>query len=189
MLKNEIAAAFYLPASTADPVEWAQSQLDRIGVETVSSEPPEVTAKWAGLYCEVRVVDAWDLRALAMVFRQRDLLDRVDLDNAVDVERDGAIEIAKAFGDAARTLDVDTALIVTMPQVAENGFPSTDEYVAAQAEHVLTLDSDRLVRERFGLLYLSENVAHGIRPQGRDELPVPGGRLIFAGTGENRWIG
>ncbi len=56
---------------------------------------------------------------------------------------------------------------------------------------MLTADAPGLVAQGLPLLYLSDGYADGIEPvlarAPRDELPVPDGRLIFAGTGAHRW--
>jgi hypothetical protein len=48
------------------------------------------------------------------------------------------------------------------------------------------------VDDRFGLLYLGEPLAAALRHEHvrgvRDELPVEGGRVLFARSGAGRWV-
>jgi hypothetical protein len=195
MFTRELCAAFFLPPSIEDPVLL----IDRIGVENVRLDPHSVgagvtqlaEASWAGFRCEIRVQDLDEYRVLIVVFSQREFLALVDLEHAVELERDGAITLAESFRDACQALRPPVAFVLTRPEFAENGFPSTDSYVAEQDALVLTWDSDGLVGRRFGLLYLSADYAAMIEQpvSGRDELPAGDGRLIFAGTGQHRWIG
>jgi hypothetical protein len=150
-------------------------------------------ADWAGLRCEVRVMELEQLRVLLLVFLQSDFLDLVgehpagDDTTEVPVEEDGAIAVAEAFRDACGVLGPDVALILSSPKA------DLDGYVAEQEAAVLTGDVLALIKAGLGLLYLSAAYASDIdpilAPDQRDELPVEAGRLIFAGTGPHRWWG
>jgi len=195
--ERELCAAFYLERPDPDPASWVADVLAGIGVQRTwiwrpSAQTPvpigEVTyAEWAGLECEVWVRDLAHLRVLALVFRQNAFLDLVDLDAEGPVEQDGAIAVAHAFKDACEALAPEAAFVVTNPVSDLDGF------LAEQESAVVTLDELALVKGPFGLVYLPEALAAGLDPvlrlDPRDELPVRGGRLIFAGTGARRWWG
>jgi hypothetical protein len=56
---------------------------------------------------------------------------------------------------------------------------------------VLTLDGRALLNRGFGMLYLTDRVDFEVdatlETWPRDELPITGGRLVFAGKGQHRW--
>ena len=197
MSDRELCAAFYLERPEPEPADWPEQTLARIGVrrtwiwqpaaETPVPVEPVRYAEWGGLECEVRIRDLADLRVLALVFRQNAFLSLVDLDAEGPVERDGAITVAEAFRAGCESLAPEAAFVVT------NVVTDLDDFLAEQESAVVTLDELALVKGPFGLVYLPEALAGGIEPvlrlDPRDELPVRGGRLIFAGTGARRWWG
>jgi hypothetical protein len=187
---RELCAAFYADR-TDDRSD--EDSLRRIGVEKTwvgqpageyGPDSPEVRfASWAGLDCEVRTVDVDDYRVQLLVFRQQDFLALVDDGNAD--------ELADAFRRACEALRPKIAFLLALPQFDATGFPDTEGYVARQADLVLAWASDELAASQFGLLYLGPDYASflGSDLDGRDELPVADGRLLFAGTGQYRWSG
>jgi hypothetical protein len=196
--KRESCAAFFLPRSDEDHEPWVAAALDRMGVAKRWATEEARYVEWAGFECETRVLDLADHRVLLLVFRQGDLLALIyDADGGLDeerratVEQDGALALAEAFRDACGALSPAVAFIMTLPHVAETGLPDTEGFVADQASLVAAWDSDALVWRRYGLLYLGGDYASLVSdgPGRWDELPVDGGRLIFAGAGAGRWIG
>jgi hypothetical protein len=183
---NPVGAAFFLPRTPSNLYDvWLPDVLTRIG--TVPREqnvaPHRLEVDWGDLDCEAHVLDLPEFTVLLLVFEHRDLIRQL-----VDVERladaPDATPLARAFQQACFGLrsDLDVAFVLTSP------VHRLDRRVAAREYDVLTAATWDLIDARFPLLYLSDAYADGVPSQlpDRDELPLPGGRVIFSGSGPAR---
>jgi hypothetical protein len=184
--KHPVGAAFFLPRTPANLHDvWLPDALTRIGTVPQADpvEPAILTVEWGGLDCEAHVLDLDHFTVLVLAFDRMRLIDQF-----AEVEAAGGgsdrTPLAQAFRNAclAFTTDLDVAFVQTRPT------HHLLRFVAEQELPVLTADSGALVGEGLSLLYLSEAFASGVAPDAaRDELPAGGGRLLFAGTGADRW--
>jgi hypothetical protein len=162
--KRPVGAAFFLPRTAADRYVWLPDTLSRIGTVPQADpvDPAQLVVEWGDLDCEAHVLDLDSFTTLVLAFEHRQFLGQLAEAERIANGAD-AVPLARAFRAACIALGPD----------------------------VLTADSAALVTEFLPLLYLSESFASGIEPvltrQPRDELPVPGGRLIFRSAGEHRW--
>jgi SUKH-3 immunity protein len=184
--ERPVGVAFFLPRTPSNIADvWLPDVLTRIG--TVPREqdvaPHRLEVEWGGLDCEAHVLDLPDFTVLLLVFEHRDLIRQmIEAERLTDAP--DALPLVGAFRQACFGLrsDLDVAFVLTRP------VHRLDRRVAAQEYDVLIAATPDLIDAGFPLLYLSAAYANGVPPQlpGRDELPVPGGRLIFGGTGPAR---
>jgi hypothetical protein len=191
---RELCAAFYLERRDR---ERSENLPERAGASrTWTWRPSGETllplgeipyALWGGLRCEVRIPDLQHLRVLVLVYPQGAFLELFDLDGAVLTEREGAVAFLDAFRTACAALRPEAAFVITSPR------SDLDAFVAEQEAAVVALDELTLLTAPFGLVYLADALAAGVDsllgPDRREELPAPGGRMLFAGTGGQRWWG
>jgi hypothetical protein len=187
-LKRPIGAAFYLPRSPANlPYVWLPDTLVRIGtLPRAGIDPDQIEVEWGGMQCEAHVLDLAEFTVLVLAFESRDFVEQKLEVARTGGEDPGASPLAQAFRNACILLghELEVAFVQT--------WQANDllALVAQFEEAVLTMDASPLVNEGFGLLYLrsplDQQVA-GRLAEGHDELPIPGGRLVFDGTGPQRW--
>jgi hypothetical protein len=184
--KRPVGAAFFLPRTPANLHDvWLPDALTSIGTvpRADAVEPAILTVEWGGLDCEAHVLDLARFTVLVLVFDQTRLMDQIAEVAAAGSGGDQT-PLAQAFRTACLALgdDLDVAFVQTRQT------HHLLRFVEGRELAVLTADSAALVAEGLSLLYLSEAFAAGVeRPAGRDEMPVGGGRLVFAGTGADRW--
>jgi hypothetical protein len=182
-LKRPIGAAFYLPRSAANlHYVWLPNTLARMGIVARADpgNPASFAAEWGELSCAVRALELESLTVLLLAFEQYQFLDQVGAAG-------GDPPVARAFRTACAGLAPDL----------EVAFLHTDratDLLSAAVEHeyhVVTIDGTPLLDEGFPMVYLNGETDYGIgaalAAQPRDELPVPGGTIYAAGTGEARW--
>ena len=103
----------------------------------------------------------------------------------VPLDEDGALPLAIAVRAAAARAGAEVAMVVTHADQANPAW-LRDRYWM-----VIARDPSALAGERFGLLYLDDELARGWVPPwpagARDELPGAPGRAIFARSGAARW--
>ncbi len=187
--KRPIGAAFFLPRTPANLYDvWLPDTLTRIGTvpHADPEDPGRLAVEWGDLDCEAHVLDLDAYTGLVLAFELNQFLDQ-----RAEAEKLGdgpdATPLARAFRTACVALgeDLDVAFVQTRP------VDHLLRHVADREFDVLTADAPGLVAQGLPLLYLSDGYADGIEPvlarAPRDELPVPDGRLIFAGTGAHRW--
>lgn len=187
--KRPVGAAFFLPRTAANLHDvWLPDTLTRIGTvpHADPEDPGRLAVEWGDLDCEAHTLDLDGYTVLVLAFDLNQFLDqRIESEKLGDGP--DTSPLARAFRTACVALreDLDVAFVQTRP---------AHHLLRNLADHefdVLTADAPKLVAEGFPLLYLSEGYADGIEPVlsrlPRDELPVPDGRLIFAGTGAQRW--
>ncbi len=181
MSDRRLGAAFLLPASTEPVEDWLRRIKARAGVSAARDGGRE----WGGLWVSARALDLAHHRVLLLAFLPSQYYDRKVAD-AARVEQDGNLPRALAFRDACRKLRPSVAFVVALE------WSDLGAYIADQEPFVDAGDVDNLCWERFGLLYLGEPLATAVRPEHlrgvRDELPVEGGRLLFASSGPGRWV-
>lgn len=195
---------FTPPVPGLDPRSWAEESVIRLRlpVRPIGSpvevrpgvvEWPQLDVEFGGLRCRMRGADLAGMWALVLLFASTDFIQLISAD-ADDTgtsgdagEAVGEVRLVEAFRDACQILQPEVAAIV------KNRPPDLWELLEELAQEALTVDTPALVRRRLGLLYLSGSFASDLDtflpPGERDEIPVEDGRLIFAGTGENRWWG
>jgi hypothetical protein len=187
--KRPVGAAFFLPRSPANLHDvWLPDVLTRIGSVPQADpvDPAQLTVEWGELDCEAHVLDLDAFTVLVLAFELGQFLDQQAEAGRAGTDP-GAAPLARAFRNACVALgpELDVALVQTRQTQHLLNFVAEREFA------VLTGDSAGLLADGFPLLYLSAPFAVGIEPvlarQPRDELPVTGGRLIFRGTGEDRW--
>jgi hypothetical protein len=186
-LKRPVGAGFFLPRSPANlPYTWLPDTLLRIGtVPRAGLDPAQLEVEWGGLPCEAHVLDLPEFTVLVLAFEAVAFQEQQE-EVARAGDGPGASPLAQAFRNActALTPDLEVAFVQTwQPR-------DLLRLVADQEFAVLTLDSGALVDQGFGLLYLNAPLAENVAPLlggDRDELPIQGGRLVFAGTGLGRW--
>jgi hypothetical protein len=186
--KRPVGAAFFLPRTAADRYVWLPETLSRIGTVPQADpvDPAQLVVEWGDLDCEAHVLDLDSFTTLVLAFEHRQFLGQLAEAERIANGAD-AVPLARAFRAACIALgpDLDVAFVQTRQTHHLLGFVAGHEF------DVLTADSAALVTEFLPLLYLSESFASGIEPvltrQPRDELPVPGGRLIFRSAGKHRW--
>jgi hypothetical protein len=187
--KRPVGAAFFLPRTAANLYDvWLPDTLTRIGTvpHADPEDPGRLAVEWGDLDCEAHVLDLDGYTVLVLAFDLNQYLDQRAEAEKLGEERSGpdATALARTFRTACVALgeDLDVAFVQTRP---------TDNllrHVADREFDVLTADAPGLVAQGLPLLYLSAGYAEGIGTDpARDELPVPDGRLIFAGTGAHRW--
>lgn len=182
-LKRPVGAAFYLPRSPANlHYVWLPDTLTRIGVvpDADPGDPGALAAEWGGVNCVVRAYDLASLTVLLLAFEQYEFLEQV-------AAADPDPPVAEAFRAACAGLapDLEAAFLHT---------GRTPDLLAAAVRHeyhVVTIDGSPLIDQGFAMLYLNGDTDYGIEPalaaRPRDEIPVPGGRIFYAGTRETRW--
>lgn len=186
--KRPIGAAFFLPRTTANLHEvWLPDTLVRIGtVPHAGYAPGRLGVDWGEASCEAHVLDLDEFTVLVLSFEQSEFL-RQREDAGEDDELVDQTPIAQAFASACTALSPDLEVAFVQTRLEHNLL----EFVAGFEFDVLTLDSMSLLSAGLPLLYLRDSAALELedvmRREGRDELPVPGGRLIFRGTGGDRW--
>jgi hypothetical protein len=178
-----LAAAFYVPIERR-PSEDAL--LDAIGVD-------RARGTWSVLpRVEPAVLELSDHVCALIRFPQSGLLNlRAATDPDIHpqtLELDPALPLAHAFRDAAVRAGCEVAILATRPHQSDS------EWFEERYWMVIGQDASSLAAERYGLLYLSDEVLTGWDPPAalmdRDELPGrPGepGRTLFAGQGWARW--
>lgn len=180
---RRLAAVFSFHSSTALlPLdEW----LRRAGATSIQplqnslAHEERLACEWAGMPCEAARLTGSP--AFAILFWQSDLIDRVPDDGAPGPDESDVL--AQAFRDACERLRPEVAFIVAHLDQA------VPERLRAFAE---LRDPNALADARLGLLYVSAALsrrwtADPLRDD-REELPVDGGRLVFAGWGRQRWF-
>jgi hypothetical protein len=107
-------------------------------------------------------------------------------DSLIPLEEDPTMQIALTFKVACETLLPEVAFIPT------HVYDSELKWILDREWMVLAMDATTLASERFGLLYLNEEISsmwvHEPLLDGRDSLPINNGLLIFAGRGRLRWF-
>jgi len=169
-MSKQLAAAFVLPPTSGSVREL----LAKAGATDIDDAPRDasglVYCTWAGMTCQGYAED----RLLVIFFAQTAFLTLLPAD-----------EVAGAFVTACARLAPDAAVIVTHPDQAD-----IDELRRLRGV-ILEADAERVAAQRPGLLYVSEKLdeyQNDVWFVGdREEVPVPHGRLIFAGLGEKRW--
>jgi hypothetical protein len=135
--------------------------------------------RWAGMTCRVYVDRLPDHDVLVL------LLPRSEVLALTDVEP-GDNPLVEAFTAAVGRVRPEAAFVAVHPDQAE------PDRIRAAVELVELRDADALADERFGLLYVDAVIAQWWTPHelrdGREELPVASGRLVFAGRGSSRWF-
>ena len=184
MSDNRLAAAFLLPA--ANEGASLQALLARAGATDVADRPADpddrsglVQCRWAGMTCEAFLDEHPGHRLLAIFFFQSAFLE------LLDDSPEPAPGLLKAFAVACERLEPDAAALVTHLHQAD-----VDQLWKLSGP-VLEADARRLAAERFGLLYVSDQLAvyqddAWYRPD-REVVPLEHGLLMFAGTGSKRW--
>jgi hypothetical protein len=175
MTDRQLAAAFYLPhGRAAEPIE---ALLDAAGATEVAAGSAPVSGlvlcSWAGMTCRAYL----SAGVLVLYFPQTSFLQMLDDDLA-----DGLLA---SFEQACETLRPDAAIIATRLDHAD------PVEVLHLSGAVLEADARRLAAARFGLLYVSDELADyqdaGWISADREVIPTVGGRLIFGGAGSKRW--
>ena len=173
LLDKRLAAAFFRP-------EWGSpaEELERAGATDIARAPGDdvsglLDCRWAGLPCRAFVHE----HVFAILFAQSAFL---------DLRPDGDGPLVRAFVTACERLRPDAAVIVTHLHQAEV------EELQRLARIALEADApERLAAEHVGLLYLNGSIFNlddgPWLGDNREEIPIDGGRLIFAGRGELRW--
>ena len=186
-LKRPVGAAFFLPRSPSNlPYIWLPDTLLRIGtVPRAGLDPAQLEVEWGGLPCEAHVLDLAEFTVLVLAFEAIAFQEQQE-EVARAGDGPGASPLAQAFRNVctALTPDLEVAFVQTWQPRDLLRLVSDQEFA------VLTLDAGALVDQGFGLLYLNAPLAENVAPLlggDRDELPIQGGRLVFAGTGQGRW--
>jgi hypothetical protein len=185
--KRPVGAAFFLPRTPANLHDvWLPDTLTRIGTVPQADpvEPAILTVEWGGLDCEAHVLDLPHFTVLVLAFDHTRLMDQIaEVQGLGNGNGTDTSPLAQAFRTACLALaaDLDVAFVQTRQT------HHLLRFVAEQELKVRTADSAALAAEGLSLLYLSEAFASGVSLEARDELPVGGGRLVFAGTGAQRW--
>lgn len=144
---------------------------------------------WAGMTCRAYTFERSHHQILHIFFFRSSLLERLGPEPescaAVPLEKDGALDLALSFTQACLALSPDVAFVAV-----RRGQGDPDWSLAFESA-VLAWDADALVAERFGLLYLNEEIYPyaTVSLKTRDQLPVGNGCLLFAGCGWDRWFG
>ena len=186
--KRPVGAAFFLPRTNANLYEvWLPDTLLRIGtVPHAGYGPGRLAVTWGEAWCEAHVLDLDDFTVLVLSFELSEFLRQREAAGEDD-ELIDRTPVAQAFAAACAALqpDLETAFVQTRLT------PHLLEYVAGFEFDVLTSDWLGLFGAGLPLLYVPGSAATELEAvagrQQRDMLPVPGGRLFFAGTGRDRW--
>lgn len=106
-----------------------------------------------------------------------------DPDDAVPLAQDTALPFARFFRDAAARAGSEVAFLLTHPHQSES------EWLDDRYWMVIGRDADSLVAERFGLLYLDDEMVMDwdVRLDGQNVLPGGPGLTFFARSGWARW--
>ncbi len=134
--------------------------------------------RWGNLHCETWRETLNAHQVFFLYFLEGEFIDLLLKDNGES--------LAQTFRQSCLALYPEVAYIITRP------YQAAPEWSLGLEIPILAADANRLADERFGLLYLNEAIAqnwtgHKIRDD-RDSLPAPGGKLVFAARGEERWV-
>jgi hypothetical protein len=179
---ERLAAAFFIPRPAGElPIEVLAA---KAGVQNLRpGEPLEGT--WAGMPASVIALPL-DLHVLLIIFFPLNaFFDRVADKTEADLPLadDPALPVAQAFRDAALAVGAQVALLLTHPHQGDA------DRIEEHYTDVLGKNEEALANERFGLLYLDDEMSGEWTPDpDRDSLPVPSGHLIFAHRGWGRWF-
>jgi hypothetical protein len=189
---KRLAVAFFVPRQGDDPSP--RELLRRAGATdiatapTTSSDPSGlIDCSWAGLACKGFLDTLPDHLLLVIFFWRSSFLEMLpEVDEPTPVEDNGAPPLVRTFAQACEDLSPEVAFIVTRLDQADPDRLRSYEWM------VLARLADVLADERFGVLYLNDEVSqywtpHPVRDD-RDSWPVQRGRMVFAGRGSYRWF-
>jgi len=171
-----LAASFYAPR----PVEQ-DVFLDALGV---------VGEQWGPLprvFTHVQALS--DHTCATLRFSQNAFLElrtAHEPDDAVPLAQDAGLPFARFFRAAAVRAGCEVAFLVTHPHQSDG------DWLDLRYWMMIARDADSLAAERFGLLYLDDDMVFdwdAPRLDGRSVLPGGPGLTFFAGTGWARWYG
>lgn len=190
-------AVFFIPRKEDDTNASILELLNLAGAIQVDTRPVApsdtsglVLCTWAGMTCRAYLANLEEYQVLHMFFFRSILLDLLgdppEHPEDFPLEKDGALQIALAFQDACVALSPEVGFIAVR---RNQGDP---DWTLERAWMVLAKDANALADEHFGLLYLNQEISTywSSNPalDDRDSLPVPSGRLVFAGRGWRRWF-
>ncbi|MCP2728754.1 hypothetical protein [Limnofasciculus baicalensis] len=105
---------------------------------------------------------------------------------SLPITSDPTLPIALVFKQACENLLPEAAFIAT------HIYDSELDWILDREWMILAKDATALADERFGLLYLNEEISqywiHHPQRDERDNLPVASGKLVFAGRDDLRWF-
>jgi hypothetical protein len=187
--QKRLAGVFFIPRGRDLSIEelLRKAGAEDISAPSVSSDPSGLLdCKWAGMYCKASLDSLSKHQVLQIYFWQSSFLALLNEESAdIPLERDGALPLALSFRDACEALSPEVAFLVT------HQWQANRDVVLSREWKVLTKDANELANERFGLLYLDEDIGqywtYIPRLDNRDSLPVSKGLLVFAGQGSSRW--
>jgi hypothetical protein len=192
MSERRLAAVFFISRSQPlIPFELLLERAKATGIvlrkERSISINDSAICQWAGLIdCQACLHERPHYRILEIKFWQSQFLElRRSGIHSISLEVDPALEVATTFKHACENLLPEVAFIVTHTYEAES------EWILKKEQLVLEMNATALADERFGLLYLNEQIGqlwidNPLRDN-RDNLPIDHGRLVFAGRGNSRW--
>jgi hypothetical protein len=189
---KRLAAAFFIPRQGDDlPIEklleMAGASNISIFSATLSDGSGLVDCRWAGMSCQSYLDELPYHQLLEIYFWQSDFLELLsEEDDPIALDADEALPLAQAFKHSCEALSPEVAFLVTHLDQAQRDFILSREWM------VLAKEANGLADERFGLLFLNEEVSkywisHPLRDD-RDSLPISSGKLVFAGRGSSRWF-
>jgi hypothetical protein len=188
-----LAAVFFI--AKKEEQFTIEELLDFAQAKDVYTSPPSEFKPWNSVHCEwAGLIDCWAYlhelpyhQLLIIYFRQSGLLRLLPPeDSLVPLEDDPTMQIALTFKVACETLLPEVAFIPT------HLYDSELKWILDREWMVLAMDATALADERFGLLYLNEEISlnwihHPLRDD-RDSLSINNGLLVFASRGSLRWF-
>lgn len=181
------ALCTYLSTAGATEISQKPAPLDWLPHTTTQQVIEAATCEWSGMYCEVELERLENHHLLDIYFFQSHFFKMIGTKRApLPLVEDGALGLAHAFQYACEQLSPEVAFIAT------HTYDACPEAVLEREWMITACDADALADERLGLLYLNDEISQcwtslPIRGE-RDSLPIPSGRLVFAGCGWDRWF-
>ena len=189
---KRLAAVFFIPRQGGEMqskklLEIAGATNISIVPATLSDRSGLVNCQWAGMACKAYLDELSYHHLLEIYFWQSDFLELLsEKEEPIPLDADEALPLAQAFKHSCEALSSEVAFLLTHLDQAKHDFILSREWM------VLAKEANGLADERFGLLYLNEEVSeywtsHSLRDD-RDSLPISKGKLVFAGRGSSRWF-
>jgi hypothetical protein len=180
-----LTAAFWLPHTTASVS--SDELLRRAGALNITADTSPYgrphdrwLCDWGGLRCETyRTTPNAYHHVLLLYFLQSSLIEIASETGEID-------RLLTAFRDACTALRPEVAMVATHVWQAD------PDHILALEWMVLAKEANSLADERFGLMYLDDELAQYWTPDpmrdARKHVPTSHGRLCFATGGPQPWI-
>lgn len=176
--EKKVAAVFCL----RQPFASIEDAAAALGAAVEGRDDLYLYCKWADLHCAAEMIEA-AIPVLMLRFWQSSFYEIISPEHPPAATGD---PITRAFGESCARLGAVAGFIVT------NLYHAEWEWIEERLQALASGDLAALDLDRPGLLFLSDEYQrqHGLtlRLEDRDSLSIPGGLLIYAGRGEDRWF-